>query len=113
MWRVVNHGRELYGPNLISEIFPGLPEKIDAAVEIHGHIWIFSELYFMQGDFIYKMNTSDYRLPVAKGYPVPISKYWPFCEEQKPSSHYSAPQTSSSCHLRALIPVLLLLICLS
>ncbi|ETN81532.1 Hemopexin, partial [Necator americanus] len=170
LWRVLNDGDTLYGPNLISDLFPGLPEGIDAAVEIHGQIWIFSgkqywifserrllhgprplghlgipedvprirlayrwhyfdppatylwgeheywkldvrtrkvedsyarrislnwkhvpagataaftrdkELYFISGDLVYRMNTTDYRLPVSEGYPVSISKFWPFCE---------------------------------
>ncbi|WKX99637.1 hypothetical protein Q1695_014485 [Nippostrongylus brasiliensis] len=186
LWRVVNDGHDFYGPNPISVVFPGLPAKVDAAVEIQGQIWIFSgnhywifsaqrlldgprpltdlglpaylqrirlayqwhyfdppatylwadhdywkldlrarkvedsyarrislnwkhvpqrataafsrdkELYFVQDNDVYKMNTSDYRLPVARGYPVPISKYWPFCEEKKPSIPFSAPQVSSS-----------------
>uniref|UniRef100_A0A7I4YD45 ZnMc domain-containing protein n=1 Tax=Haemonchus contortus TaxID=6289 RepID=A0A7I4YD45_HAECO len=186
LWRVISNGREIYGPHLISNVFPDLPEKIDAAVEIRGEIWIFSgnrywiyserrlrsgpqplsslglpenlqrirlayqwhyfkppatylwaerdywkldvnsrrversyarrislnwkhvpqnataafsrdkELYFMQGDLVYKMNTTDYRLPVATGYPVPISKYWPFCRRQNESMHFAAKQTNSA-----------------
>ncbi|EPB79633.1 Hemopexin [Ancylostoma ceylanicum] len=148
LWRVVKDGHLLYGPNLISDIFPGIPEKIDAAVEIHGQIWIFAgsyfsppatylwaedeywkldvrtrkvedsyarrislnwkhvpagataafsrdkELYFIRGDLVYRMNTTDYRLPVSEGYPVSISKFWPFCEDENQSVRYASPQTS-------------------
>ncbi|PIO64141.1 hypothetical protein TELCIR_14243, partial [Teladorsagia circumcincta] len=95
LWRIVNDGQQIYGPNVISDVFPGLPEKIDAAVEIRGQIWIFSELYFMEGDMLYKMNTSDYRLPVARGYPVAISKYWPFCTKQNESTYVAAAQINA------------------
>lgn len=49
LWRVVKDGHLLYGPNLISDIFPGIPEKIDAAVEIHGQIWIFAGVSIFRG----------------------------------------------------------------
>ncbi|KAK6034707.1 Hemopexin [Cooperia oncophora] len=175
LWRVVNDGQQIYGPIPISDLFPGLPEKVDAAVEINGQIWIFSgnrfwiflerrildgprplshlgsprkscnppatylwaerdywkldvkarrveqsyarlislnwkhvphgataaftrdkELHFMASDLVYRMNTSDYRLPVADGYPVLISKYWSYCTKQNESMRLAAAQTNSA-----------------
>ncbi|RCN39317.1 Hemopexin [Ancylostoma caninum] len=176
LWRVVKDGHLLYGPNLISDIFPGIPEKIDAAVEGNNTgfspngaffmdldllaTWVFQkmcrefdlrivgttlsgppatylwaedeywkldvrtrrvedsyarrislnwkhvpagataafsrdkELYFIRGDLVYRMNTTDYRLPVSEGYPVSISKFWPFCEDENQSVRYASLQTS-------------------
>ncbi|KJH43560.1 Hemopexin [Dictyocaulus viviparus] len=178
-WRVINNGQAIYGPNLISQYFTKLPKKVDAAVEIHGQIWIFSgrnfwifsesnhlkgphplvnlglpetlsrirlayqwhyfnppatylwseheywkldikmrkveasyarsivlnwkhvpqhataaftyekELYFIEDDMVFKMNTTDYRLPVSKGFPVSISEFWPFCKERQTISAIS------------------------
>ncbi|VDM73684.1 unnamed protein product [Strongylus vulgaris] len=179
---------------MISDIFPGIPEKVDAAVEIHGQIWIFavgqfdenetlsgkhywvfserrllhgprplshlgipgnvprirlayrwhyfdppatylwaedeywkldirtkkvedsyarrislnwknvpdgataafSQLYFIRDDLVYRMNTTDYRLPISRGYPITISEFWDFCKKENRSREQASLQTSSA-----------------
>ncbi|VDM56695.1 unnamed protein product, partial [Angiostrongylus costaricensis] len=193
LWRVVNDGRAVYGPSLISEVFPGLPQKIDAAVEIRGkNFWIFSErsqvqgpqpltnlglpetllsvrlayqwhyfdppatylwseheywkldvrirkvedsyarfislnwkhvpqgstaafswrkeLYFMRGDMVFRMNTSDYRLPISRGFPIPISEFWPFCEGERQSARLTAEQTNSAPTLSSFTVIIFVLV---
>ncbi|KAJ1351546.1 hypothetical protein KIN20_007583, partial [Parelaphostrongylus tenuis] len=200
LWRVINDGRTVYGPSLISKVFPGLPEKVDAAVEIRGEMWIFSgknfwifsertqvqgpqpltnlglpetlssirlayqwhyfdppatyiwseheywkldvqirkvedsyarlitlnwkhvpegataafswrkELYFIRGEMVFRMNTSDYRLPISKGFPIPISEFWPFCEQGRHSARLAAEHVNSILTLPNITVIILILI---
>ncbi|CAI4230412.1 unnamed protein product [Auanema sp. JU1783] len=78
-WKIDIRARRVEAtyPREINKGWRSVPLRSSAGFTYDG------ELHFIQEGMVYRMNSSDFRLPVATGYPIPTSNFFKSCPKSK------------------------------